>query len=110
MGLGIHCDPGLERLAIRPADRLVDALLKRLVPETASGSMMLMVNGLGGTPAMELAIVARSAVEILEGRGLAVERVAMGNFLTALEMAGVSLTVLPVSEKMLARRDAPTSA
>ena len=58
-----------------------------------------MVNGLGGTPAMELAIVARRAVETLEGRGLAVERVYLGNFLTALEMAGVSLTLLPVDAR-----------
>jgi len=69
-----------------------------------------MVNGLGGTPAMELAIVARRAVETLGGWGLAVERVYLGNFLTALEMAGVSLTLLPVTPERIGRLDSPTSA
>ena len=55
----------------------------------------LLVNNLGGTPTMELAIVARRAVAALEGRGLAVERAYLGTFLSALEMAGVSLSVLP---------------
>jgi dihydroxyacetone kinase len=110
MGLGIHGESGLERVPIQPADRLVEALLARLVPEIAAGPMVLMVNGLGGTPAMELAIVARHAVEVLEGRGFAVERLYLGNFLTALEMAGVSLTLLPVSPATLARLDAVTSA
>ena len=67
-------------------------MLDRLVStsETAEvRSVALMVNGLGGTPAMELAIVARRAVEGLEGRGFAVDRVYLGNFLTALEMSGV---------------------
>jgi len=110
MGLGIHGEPGLERLAIQPADRLVDALLAKLIPETSTGPIVLIVNGLGGTPAMELAIVARRAVEAIEGRGIAVERLYMGNFLTALEMAGVSLTVLPVDAATLARLDATTAA
>ncbi len=69
-----------------------------------------MVNGLFGTPAMELAIVARRAVETLEGWGLAVERVYLGNFLTALEMAGVSLTLMPVTPERIGRLDSPTSA
>jgi triose/dihydroxyacetone kinase / FAD-AMP lyase (cyclizing) len=68
------------------------------------------VNNLGATPTMELAIVARRAVTVLEGRELMVERVYMGTFLSALEMAGVSLTVLPVDDARLARLDAPTEA
>jgi dihydroxyacetone kinase len=110
MGLGIHGEPGLERIAIQPADRLVDAMLSILIPETPAGPIALMVNGLGGTPAMELAIVARRAVEAIEGRGIAVERVYMGNFLTALEMAGLSLTILPVDPARLLRLDAATAA
>jgi dihydroxyacetone kinase len=110
MGLGIHGEPGLERITIQPADQLVDALLSKLAPETPAGPIVLMVNGLGGTPAMELAIVARRAVEAIEGRGIAVERLYMGNFLTALEMAGVSLTILPVDAARLLRLDAATTA
>ena len=113
MGLGIHGEPGLARVPLAPADALVDEILGRLAPlgERSSGRpVVLMVNGLGGTPAMELAIVARRAVEALEGRGLAVERVYLGNFLTALEMPGVSLTLLPVTPERLGRLDAPTTA
>ena len=69
-----------------------------------------MVNNLGGTPTMELAIVARRAIEWLEARGLRVERAYAGTFLSALEMAGVSLSVLLVDDARLARLDAPTDA
>jgi triose/dihydroxyacetone kinase / FAD-AMP lyase (cyclizing) len=113
MGLGIHGEPGLARVPLAPADTLVDDILGRLVPpreHPAGRPVALMVNGLGGTPAMELAIVARRAVETLGGWGLAVERVYLGNFLTALEMAGVSLTLLPVTPERIGRLDSPTSA
>ena len=59
---------------------------------------------------MELAVVARRAVAVLEEKGLAVERVYLGTFLSALEMAGVSLSVLPVDDDRLARLDAATEA
>jgi dihydroxyacetone kinase len=113
MGLGIHGEPGLARVPLAPADKLVDEILGRLAPapeRSAGGSVALMVNGLGGTPAMELAIVARRAVGTLEGWGLAVERVYLGNYLTALEMAGMSLTLLPVTPERITRLDATTSA
>jgi dihydroxyacetone kinase len=71
---------------------------------------VLLVNNLGGTPTMELAIVTRRAVDILRNRGLVIERVYLGTFLSALEMAGVSLSVLPVDEQRLARLDAATEA
>jgi dihydroxyacetone kinase len=70
----------------------------------------LLVNNLGGTPTMELAIVARHAIDVLEQSGRRVERVYVGTFLSALEMAGVSLTVFPVDDQRLARLDAPTDA
>jgi dihydroxyacetone kinase len=72
--------------------------------------VVLLVNNLGGTPTMELAVVTRRAVSVLEGQGLTVERVYLGTFLSALEMAGVSLTMLPVDDGRLALLDAPTDA
>ena len=69
-----------------------------------------MINNLGGTPTMELAIVARHAILGLEKRGLVVDRVYMGTFLSALEMAGVSLSVLQVDDAKIAALDAPTDA
>ena len=70
----------------------------------------LLVNNLGATPTMELAIVARRAVAAFEERGLLLERAYVGTFLSALEMAGVSLSVLRVDDRRLARLDAPTDA
>jgi dihydroxyacetone kinase len=110
LGLGIHGEPGVRRVPIEPADALVEHLLRAILAEVAPGPVVLLVNNLGGTAAMELAIVARHAVALLEGRGYPVERVYSGTFLSALEMAGVSLSVLPVDAARLARLDAPTDA
>jgi dihydroxyacetone kinase len=84
-------------------------ILDRLQLAKAS-RVVLMINNLGGTPSMELSIVARHAIDSLEKQGLLVERVYSGTFLSALEMAGISLTVLPVDEARLARLDTVTTA
>ncbi len=112
LGLGIHGEPG-ARAPLELADVLTDRLLAAIVADErlAPGDRVaLLVNGLGGTPPLELAIVARRAVENLEARGALVERVYCGTFLSALEMAGVSLSVLRVDDLRLARLDAPTDA
>jgi dihydroxyacetone kinase len=113
LGLGIHGEPGVRRAPLEPADVLVARLIDAIVADlgaAAGGRVVLLVNNLGGTPTMELAVVARRAVALLEARKLAVERVYLGTFLSSLEMAGVSLTVLPVDAERLSRLDAPTDA
>jgi dihydroxyacetone kinase len=113
LGLGIHGEPGVRRGPLEPADALVDHLLDAILtdlPPVPDKRIVLLVNNLGATPTMELAIVTRRAVAVLEGRGLAVERVYLGTFLSALEMAGVSVSVLLVDEARLALLDAPTEA
>jgi dihydroxyacetone kinase len=110
LGLGIHGEPGVRRVAIEPADALVDRLMGPILAELTGDRVALLVNNLGGTPDMELAIVAHHAIDVLEQSGKRVERVYAGRFLSALEMAGVSLTVLPVDDQRLARLDAPTDA
>jgi len=113
LGLGIHGEQGVRRASLRPADALVDEMLATIAEDRglrAGERVALLVNGLGGTPPMELAIVARRALASLRERGLAVERVWSGNLLTALEMPGVSLTVLTLDDARLARLDAPTDA
>ena len=113
LGLGIHGEPGVRRAPIEPADRLVDRLLDAISADlglAAGDRVALLVNGLGGTPAMELAVVARRAIAGLEGRGVVVGRAYVGEFLTALEMAGVSLSVLRLDDARLARLDATTDA
>jgi dihydroxyacetone kinase len=124
-GLGIHGEPGVHRAKLERADALVDTMLAAILadraerPGSASASqtvapdgnrVVLMVNNLGATPAMELAIVARRAIAVLETHNLKVERAFVGTFLSALEMAGVSLTLLAVDDARLARLDAPTDA
>ncbi len=110
LGLGIHGEPGARRLPVEPADALVDRLIGPILAEITGDQVALLVNNLGGTPTMEVAIVARHAVDVLERSGKRVERVYAGTFLSALEMAGVSLTVLPVGVEQLDRLDAPTDA
>jgi dihydroxyacetone kinase len=113
LGLGIHGEPGVRRGPLEPADALVDSMLATILTDarlSAGARVVLLVNNLGGTPTMELAIVARHAIARLESEGLAVERVFCGTFLSALEMAGVSLSVLPVNDRRLALLDAPTEA
>jgi dihydroxyacetone kinase len=112
-GLGIHGEPGVERTALRSADEVVERLLTHIVEDrgiTGGDRVALLVNNLGGTPPMEMAIVGRAAIAHLRAAGVVVERAWSGTFMTALEMAGCSLTLLPVDDAVLARLDAPTTA
>ncbi|MFP2960959.1 dihydroxyacetone kinase subunit DhaK, partial [Myxococcus sp. 1LA] len=109
LGLGIHGEQGVRRVPMQSADSLVDTLLSTIVEDrriSAGDRVVLMVNGLGGTPPMELAIVARHALAALRQGGIRVERAWNGTFLSALEMPGCSLTLLKVDDARLARLDA----
>ena len=113
LGLGIHGEPGVRREEITPARELVSGIVdaiaddRRLVAETP---VALLVNNLGATPLMEIAIVTGAAIAAARARGLDVRRVWSGAFLTALDMAGVSISLLPVDDATLALLDAPTAA
>lgn len=98
-GLGIHGEKGVERTRLRSAQEIVASLLDTILADlspAAGAPVALLVNGLGATPPMELAVVAREALAALRSRGLEVERAWCGNFMTAIEMPGVSLTVMPL--------------
>jgi ATP-dependent dihydroxyacetone kinase len=113
LGLGIHGEKGVLRTKAGPADALVDTVLESILADlnlTAGAPVVILVNGLGGTPVMELAIVMRRALANLRARGLQVARAWKGNFMTALEMPGFSLSVLPVDDDRLGLLDAPTDA
>ncbi|PDS48499.1 dihydroxyacetone kinase subunit DhaK [Rhizobium anhuiense] len=113
VGLGIHGEQGVRRMPIASADEL-----SRMVIDTIESDerlqrgdrVALLVNGLGSTPPMELAIMARSAVSLLEARGVVVERAWAGTFLSALDMPGFSLSVMHVDDAALDLIDAPTYA
>ncbi len=113
LGLGIHGEPGVRKAAIGPADAIVAEMLGRVLNRLGAGPgsrVALLVNNLGGTPTMELAIVARAAIGTIESLGYRVERAYAGTFLSALEMAGVSLSAMLLDDARLARLDAPTDA
>jgi dihydroxyacetone kinase len=113
LGLGIHGEQGVRRVNLEPADKVVDAILGTLLEQMHLGQgsrVALLVNGLGGTPPMELMIVSRHALATLRMRGLAVERAWAGNFMAALEMPGCSLSLLVLDDARLGRIDAASGA
>ncbi|HYP46672.1 MAG TPA: dihydroxyacetone kinase family protein [Propionibacteriaceae bacterium] len=110
-GLGIHGEPGVRRGALVRAGELVNELLTPVIGDLRLGAgsrVALLVNNLGGSAAGELSIVASAAVAQLRARQIVVERAWAGTFLTALEMAGCSISVLEVDDERLRRLDAPT--
>ena len=110
-GLGIHGEPGVQRTSIQPADAIVERLLSAIVADLAlqpNDRVALLVNNLGATPTSELNIAAAAALRILAQKEIRVERAWAGTFLSALEMAGISLTLLKIDDVCLAQLDAPT--
>lgn len=110
-GLGIHGEPGVERGALEPAEQIVQRLLAKIIDDLAlkpDNRVALLVNNLGGTPSSELSIVAGSALRYLREYKIHVDRAWSGTFLSALEMAGISLTLLRVDDQRLTWLDAAT--
>jgi dihydroxyacetone kinase len=113
LGLGIHGEPGVTRTRMQSADELTETLLNRILERGNFGNdrrVVVMINNLGATTAMELAIVARHAMAMLEKKGYTVERLYAGTLLSSLDMAGISISVLGVDDASLRWLDAPTSA
>ncbi|HXE51333.1 MAG TPA: dihydroxyacetone kinase subunit DhaK [Ramlibacter sp.] len=112
IGVGIHGEPGRRRAAFQPANAIVrelmSAILKDLVPKKGQ-EVLLHVNGLGGTPLIELYLLYQLASEHLRGAGLVPVRSLVGNYTTSLEMAGASLTVTLLSDELKSLWDAPVA-
>src|SRR6202789_1324406 len=95
LGLGIHGEPGIARMPLQSADALIETLLTSIGQRKKfPTSVAIMINNLAATTAMELAIVARHAVSFLASRGITVQRIYSGTFLSSLDMAGISISVL----------------
>jgi phosphoenolpyruvate---glycerone phosphotransferase subunit DhaK len=109
-GVGIHGEPGRRREKIRSAAEIVeemaDAILGDLEPASGA-SLLAFVNGLGGTPALELYLVYAELAKQLERHGVTATRSLVGNYITSLEMAGVSITLLELDDELTALWDAP---
>ena len=110
IGIGIHGEPGRERIQLEPADQIVDRLLTPILEDMPLGNgdrVLLFVNGMGGTPQVELNIMFRHAAEVLGAKGVEITRSLVGNFVTSLEMQGASITVLKLDDELAELWDAP---
>jgi dihydroxyacetone kinase len=113
LGLGIHGEPGVRRVAMRSADELADELLHGVFHALrlrAGDRLAVLLNNLGATTSMELAIVGRRVFSMLESRGMTVERLYSGTFMSSLNMEGVSVSLMRVDDESLRRLDSPTLA
>ncbi len=110
IGIGIHGEPGRERMKIKPADEVTEMLLNPVIedlPFESGDEVLLFVNSMGGTPLIELYIVYRKAIELLEAKGIKVVRNLIGPYITSLEMAGASITMLKMDDDLIKLWDAP---
>jgi dihydroxyacetone kinase-like protein len=110
MGVGIHGEPGRRRVPLAAADaiasELVQSILKELGPKQGT-PVLLLINGFGGTPALELYVMANAVRRLLAAAGLTVARSLTGSYVTSLEMAGCSVTITALDESLASLWDAP---
>lgn len=110
MGIGIHGEPGRERMPLLPARELTQRMAAAVaedLPFRGGDNVIAMVNGMGGTPLMELYLVYGELERILRGLGIRVARRLVGNYITSLDMAGCSITLLKADDEMLSLWDDP---
>lgn len=112
MGIGIHGEPGVRRERMRPVDEIVDELLEHILSDLdfVGREVAVLVNGSGGTPLMELAIANRRVAMLLEDKGICTYRTLIGNYMTSIEMQGLSLTLLRLDDELKGLLDAPATA
>lgn len=101
IGVGIHGEKGLSREKVEPVDQIVERLIQVLLKEVESDELIVMVNGMGATPLSELNIAAKYVGENLEQKGKSITHWLVGDYMTALDMQGLSLTFVPSSEELL---------
>jgi dihydroxyacetone kinase-like protein len=110
IGIGIHGEPGRERRKLATADEITEMLAIPIIddlPFQSGDRVLAFVNGMGGTPLLELYVIYRKLAEILDGRGVQIARNLVGNYITSLEMAGCSITLLKLDDELTRLWDAP---
>jgi phosphoenolpyruvate---glycerone phosphotransferase subunit DhaK len=112
MGVGIHGEPGRRRVKLGSAKTIAEEMMTAILDDLdkagfKNGPAVLLVNGFGGTPSLELYLMAEMARAAMARRGFAVARGLVGSYVTSLDMAGASLTVSAVDDRLLALWDAP---
>jgi dihydroxyacetone kinase-like protein len=110
IGIGIHGEPGRERRKLAPAGEIVESLATPVIddlPFQEGDEVLAFVNSMGGTPTIELYIVYNELYKLLEGRGIKITRNLIGAYITSLEMAGTSITLLKLDDELTRLWDAP---
>jgi dihydroxyacetone kinase-like protein len=110
LGVGIHGEPGRQRVPLATAREIAEMLVEPVLadlPFTHSDNVIAFVNGLGGTPLIELYVMYNEVNRILTHHGIQVARSLVGSYITSLEMAGTSVTLLKVDDELLSLWDAP---
>ncbi|QDB78764.1 dihydroxyacetone kinase subunit DhaK [Georgenia wutianyii] len=110
VGIGIHGEPGRRRVKAVSADETAELLLEPVLSDLGGvdgKDVLLLVNGMGATPSLELYILYGAARRILEARGATVVRSLVGSYVTSLDMAGASISVMPLDEELVSLWDAP---
>jgi phosphoenolpyruvate---glycerone phosphotransferase subunit DhaK len=110
IGIGIHGEPGRERMKLKPVHDIVELMATPIVedlPFSSGDRVLAFVNGMGGTPLIELYIVFHELASLLDGRGITISRNLIGSYITSLEMQGCSITLLKLDDELTALWDAP---
>jgi dihydroxyacetone kinase-like protein len=110
VGIGIHGEPGRRREKLAPVDEMAEWLVGPIVSDlglTRGDSVLAFVNGMGGTPLIELYVAFNSVARILGGQGISIGRSLVGSYITSLEMAGFSVTLLKLDDELTRLWDAP---
>jgi phosphoenolpyruvate---glycerone phosphotransferase subunit DhaK len=112
IGIGIHGEPGRFREHIGPASQMAERLMTPIVedlPFSSGDKVLAFVNGMGGTPLIELYVMYAEVAKLAQEHGLQIERNLIGNFITSLEMQGCSITLVKLDDEMVRYWDAPVN-
>ncbi|KZM53784.1 MULTISPECIES: dihydroxyacetone kinase subunit DhaK [Aeribacillus] len=104
IGMGIHGEPGIEKTQIQPADEIAQILLEKILDDLKleeNDKVAVMINGLGATPLMELYIMNKKVSEVLKDKNIYIHETFVGEFMTSLEMAGCSISLLKLDDQLI---------
>jgi dihydroxyacetone kinase-like protein len=110
IGIGIHGEPGRRRVPLAPAREIAEMLVEPVLADldfTGGGGVIAFVNGMGGTPLLELYLMYAEVAAVLEEAGIGIARNLVGSYMTSLEMAGCSVTLVKADDELLRLWDAP---
>ena len=108
VGIGIHGEPGTHREKIKTADEIVDMLMEQILADLdfAGGEVAVMINSSGATPLMELFIINNHVADVLAAKGVKVYKTFVGEYMTSIEMAGFSISLLKLDDQLKGLLDA----